>query len=58
MQLDRASNYADSAINALETQLRDVNLDNLRMQDLGDDAVAVRGVGHARLGRFQARQSG
>jgi len=35
VQLDRASNYADSAINALETQLRDVSLDNLRMQDLG-----------------------
>ena len=35
VQLDRASNYADSAINALETQLRDVNLDNLRMSDLG-----------------------
>ena len=35
VQLDRASGYADSAINALETQLRDVNLDNLRTQDLG-----------------------
>ena len=35
VQLDRAGNYADSAINALETQLRDVNLDNLRMQELG-----------------------
>ena len=35
VQLDRAAQYADSAINATETQLRDVNLDNLRMQDLG-----------------------
>jgi tetratricopeptide (TPR) repeat protein len=35
VQLDRASSYADSAINALETQLRDVSLDTLRMQDLG-----------------------
>src|SRR5271157_2666204 len=34
VQLDRASQYADSAINALETQLRDVNLDSLRPQDL------------------------
>ncbi len=34
LQLDRAQNYADSAINALETQLGDVNLDHLRMQDL------------------------
>jgi tetratricopeptide (TPR) repeat protein len=34
VQLDRASQYADTAINALETQLRDINLDNLRMQDL------------------------
>jgi tetratricopeptide (TPR) repeat protein/transglutaminase-like putative cysteine protease len=33
VQLDRASQYSDAAINALETQLRDVNLDNLRMQD-------------------------
>lgn len=35
VQLDRAQQYADTAINALQTQLRDVNLDNLRMQDLG-----------------------
>ena len=35
VQLDRAERYADTAINALETQLRDVSLDNLRMQDLG-----------------------
>ncbi len=34
VQLDRATQYADTAINALETQLRDVNLDNLRVQDL------------------------
>ncbi len=34
VQLDRASQYADAAINAIETQLRDINLDNLRMQDL------------------------
>jgi len=34
VQLDRASQYSDTAINALETQLRDVNLDNLRMQDV------------------------
>jgi tetratricopeptide (TPR) repeat protein len=35
VQLERASEYADTAIKALETQLRDVKLDNLRMQDLG-----------------------
>jgi len=35
VQLDRAEKYADAAINSLETQLRDVNLDNLRMGDLG-----------------------
>jgi tetratricopeptide (TPR) repeat protein/transglutaminase-like putative cysteine protease len=34
VQLDRASQYADAAINSLETQLRDVNLDNLRLQDV------------------------
>jgi tetratricopeptide (TPR) repeat protein/transglutaminase-like putative cysteine protease len=34
VQLERASQYADAAINALETQLRDVNLDTLRQQDL------------------------
>ncbi|HEY4900512.1 MAG TPA: DUF3857 domain-containing protein [Terriglobales bacterium] len=35
VQLDRASQYSDAAINAIETQLRDVNLDNLRLQDIG-----------------------
>jgi tetratricopeptide (TPR) repeat protein/transglutaminase-like putative cysteine protease len=35
VQLDRASQYADAAINAAETQLRDVNLDTLRLQDIG-----------------------
>ena len=35
VQLDRANQYADAAINAIETQLRDVNLDNLRLQDIG-----------------------
>ena len=35
VQLERADQYADAAINAVETQLRDVNLDNLRYQDLG-----------------------
>ena len=35
VQLERADQYADAAINAVETQLRDVNLDNLRFQDLG-----------------------
>ncbi len=35
VQLDRADAYADTAITALETQLRDVTLDNLRLQDLG-----------------------
>ena len=35
VQLDRASQYADTAINAIETQLRDVNLDRLRIEDLG-----------------------
>ena len=34
VQLERASQYADAAINALDTQLRDVNLDSLRQQDL------------------------
>ena len=34
VQLERASQYSDAAINAIETQLRDVNLDNLRLQDV------------------------
>ena len=34
VQLDRANQYADAAINSIETQLRDVNLDNLRLQDV------------------------
>ena len=34
VQLDRASQYSDAAINAIETQLRDVNLDSLRLQDV------------------------
>ena len=34
VQLDRASRYSDAAINAIETQLRDVNLDSLRLQDI------------------------
>ncbi len=33
--LKRANDYADAAISALETQLRDVSLTNLRPQDLG-----------------------
>ena len=35
VQLDRASQYADTAIHAIETQLRDVSLDNLRLENLG-----------------------
>ena len=38
VQLERAGQYADAAINAVETQLRDVNLDNLRYQDMGTAA--------------------
>ena len=34
VQLERADKYADAAINAVETQLRDISLDNLRFQDL------------------------
>ncbi len=34
VQLDRAAQYSDAAINSIETQLRDVNLDNLRLQDV------------------------
>ncbi len=34
VQLERADKYADAAINALQTQLRDVKLDSLRFQDL------------------------
>ena len=34
MQLERATQYSDAAINAIETQLRDVNLDSLRLQDI------------------------
>src|SRR5271165_1508780 len=34
VQLERASQYSDAAINAIETQLRDVNLDTLRLQDI------------------------
>lgn len=35
VQLDRASQYSDAAINAIETQLRDINLDTLRLQAIG-----------------------
>lgn len=35
VQLDRATQYADTAINAIETQLRDLSLDNLRRENLG-----------------------
>ncbi len=35
VQLERADKYADTAINSVETQLRDISLDNLRFQDLG-----------------------
>ena len=35
VQLDRATQYADTAIQAVETQLRDVSLDKLTLQDLG-----------------------
>src|SRR5208282_3361728 len=34
VQLERADKYAGAAINAVETQLRDVSLDNPRFQDL------------------------
>ena len=34
VQLERADKYADAAINSVETQLRDISLDNLRFQDL------------------------
>jgi tetratricopeptide (TPR) repeat protein/transglutaminase-like putative cysteine protease len=34
VQLERAGKYADAAINAMQTQLRDVKLDSLRFQDL------------------------
>jgi tetratricopeptide (TPR) repeat protein/transglutaminase-like putative cysteine protease len=34
VQLERADKYADAAINAIQTQLRDVKLDSLRFQDL------------------------
>jgi tetratricopeptide (TPR) repeat protein len=34
VQLERASQYSDAAINAIETQLRDLNLDSLRPQDI------------------------
>lgn len=40
-QLDRASQYADTAINALQTQLRDINLDNLRVQDLATESLMI-----------------
>ena len=35
VQLERADKYADAAISSVETQLRDISLDNLRFQDLG-----------------------
>ena len=34
VQLERASQYSDTAINSIETQLRDINLDSLRLQDV------------------------
>ncbi|HZP23901.1 MAG TPA: DUF3857 domain-containing protein [Terriglobales bacterium] len=41
VQLDRASQYADTAIHAIETQLRDLSLDNLRLQDLGTTELLI-----------------
>ena len=35
-ELKRADGYSDTAINAIETQLRDVSLSNLRLPDLGN----------------------
>ena len=58
VQLDRADKYADAAINALQTQLRDVRLDSLRLQDLGAGAVPLQHLGHQGLDRIQARRSG
>ena len=34
VQLERANQYADAAINSIETQMRDINLDSLRLQDV------------------------
>ena len=34
VQLERASQYSDAAINSIETQMRDINLDTLRLQDI------------------------
>jgi tetratricopeptide (TPR) repeat protein len=35
VQLERATQYADAAINGIETRLRDITLENMRAADLG-----------------------
>ncbi len=49
VQLDRASKYSDSAMNAIETQLRDVNLDNLAHAGPGHQQFSVQCLGHQGL---------
>jgi tetratricopeptide (TPR) repeat protein len=41
VQLDRASQYADTAIQSIETQLRDVTLDRLTRENLGTAELLV-----------------
>ena len=49
VQLDRADKYADAAINAVETQLRDVNSRQPTLPGPGDCKLSVRPVGHQGL---------
>ncbi len=62
LQLERAGKYSDAALNATETQLRDVNLDSLRMQDLATsdflfNAWDTRGWIEFKRGNLDAAES-
>ncbi len=62
IQLDRAGKYSDAALNATETQMRDVNLDSLRMQDLATsdflfNAWDTRGWIEFKRGNLDAAES-
>ncbi len=55
-ELKRADGYADAAISALETQLRDVSLTNLRFPDLGNTQMLFNVWDTKGLGAVQERR--
>ena len=55
--LDRAQQYAESAVSATAAALRNVSLDRLTPQDLAPGSIAHRLLGHAGLGLLHRRQS-